>query len=391
MVQVSIMRRSINWLISKASRDTASGQFIPEIDGLRFIAIASVVLFHLNWFITSKTGRAEGAVPLAEFLSQGHIGVQLFFVLSGFVIALPFARGHLFNSKVPQLRYYLLRRLTRLEPPYIINLLIRYAMLTLLTAEKAGDLLPHLLASMGYVHNLVYGSMSSVNFVAWSLEIELQFYLLAPLITKVFMVRSRFVRRLILISLIFLFPLATYTIGGSSRYSLSILSAGQFFLTGFLLVDVYLTDWGQKPKQSLAWDLVSVLAWSALLLLLYQGGLLEAFIVIPIFFAYVAAFRGKFSNKFFCQPPVYIIGGMCYTIYLYHYSVISAIIRPLLRFQFWSQFPLWLELIVASLILIPVILLVSAVMFVFVEKPCMMKDWHLRLLDRFKSGLKAVA
>ena len=385
------MRRWASWLITRASRDTASGQFIPEIDGLRFIAIMSVVLFHLNWFVTSKTGRSEGAIGLARFLSHGHIGVQLFFVISGFVIALPFARGHLLRGKVPQLRPYLLRRLTRLEPPYIVNLLIRYAALTLISGENAGELLPHLLASMGYVHNIVYGTMSPVNFVAWSLEIELQFYLLAPLLTRIFLVRSKPARRLILVALIFLFSLGAHLFGASQRYDLSLLSAGQFFLTGFLLVDVYLTDWGQKPELSPGWDLVSLLSWPGLILLLYRGGAADAFLVIPIFCAYLAAFRGKWSNRFFCQPPVYIIGGMCYTIYLYHYSVISALIRPLLGFPFWSGFPLWLELAVASLILTPAILLVSAIMFVFIEKPCMRKDWHLRVLDRCKSRLRAPA
>ena len=201
------MRRWITWLVTRASRDTTSGQFIPEIDGLRFIAIFSVILFHLNWFITSKTGRAEGADLLTEFLSHGNIGVQLFFVISGFVIALPFARGHLLNGRRPNLRQYLFRRLTRLEPPYIVNLLFRFAVLPLATAGTYGELFPHLLASMGYLHNVIYGSMSTINFVAWSLEIELQFYLLAPLITSIFMIRSKIGRRLLLIALIIIFPI----------------------------------------------------------------------------------------------------------------------------------------------------------------------------------------
>ena len=384
------MRRSIKWLISKAARDTASGQFIPEIDGLRFIAIISVVLFHLNWFITSKTGRSEGAIPLAAFLSQGYIGVELFFVISGFVIALPFARGHLGGGKVPPLRSYLLRRLTRLDPPYIVNLLFRYLMLVLVMGESARTLLPHLLASLGYLHNLVYGTGSTVNFVAWSLEIELQFYLLAPLLTRVFRVRSKAGRRLLLVSLIALFSLGSAWFGASARYGNSILSAGQYFLTGFLLVDVYLADWDGRPERSAGWDLVSLASWSGFVFLLYSGEG-SRFLVVPIFFAYLAAFRGTLSNRFFCQPPVYIIGGMCYTIYLYHYSVISACLRPLLGFPFWHNFPLWLELVVASLILIPVILLVSTVLFVFVEKPCMKKDWHVRMLERFRSCLRSPA
>ncbi|HJV66333.1 MAG TPA: acyltransferase [Geomonas sp.] len=378
------MRRCINWLSSKAARDTSSGQFIPEIDGLRFIAIASVVLFHLNWFITSKTGREEGAIALSRFLSHGDVGVRLFFVISGFVIALPFAKGHLSGGRVPRLRDYLLRRLTRLEPPYIINLLIRFLLLTFLMGQAPGDLLPHLLASICYLHNIVYGAMSSVNFVAWSLEIELQFYLLAPLIACLFLIRSKALRRLLLVALIALFSGLSYAVAGSPRFSLSILSSAQFFLTGFLLVDIYLADWRQRPALSLRWDLVSALGWSSVIALLYLGKAAEAFLAVPVFVAYLAAFRGSLSNRFFRQPAVYIIGGMCYTIYLYHYSVISALVRPLLGLSFWSRLPLWLELTGASLILLPAILLVCTLMFVLIEKPCMKRDWYLRLFDRFK-------
>jgi peptidoglycan/LPS O-acetylase OafA/YrhL len=381
------MRRLIKWLVSKASRDTTSRQFIAEIDGLRFIAIFSVILFHLNWFITSKTGRSDEADFLTKFLSHGHIGVQLFFVISGFVIALPFAKGYLLNGRRPSLRQYLFRRLTRLEPPYIVNLLFRFALLPLATADTFSDLLPHLLASMGYLHNIIYGSMSRINFVAWSLEIELQFYLLAPLITSVFMIRSKIGRRLLLVALIIIFPLIASALNGFPRVNLSILSAAHYFLTGFLLVDIYLIEWDQNPAKSWHWDLVSVLSWAAVVALLYQGAE-ESLIVIPTFFAYVAAFKGVLSNRFFCQPVIYIIGGMCYTLYLYHYSVISAICRLLIRVEFLNQLPAWLEIIVAGLVIVPAILLSGALLFILIEKPCMKKDWHIKLLGRFKQGLE---
>lgn len=382
------MRRWIKWLVSKASRDTTTGQFIAEIDGLRFIAIFSVILFHLNWFITSKTGRSEGADLLTEFLSNGHIGVQLFFVISGFVIALPFAKGHLLNGRLPNLRQYLFRRLTRLEPPYIVNLLFRFGLLSFATADTFSELFPHLLASMGYLHNIIYGSMSKINFVAWSLEIELQFYLLAPLVTSVFMIRSKIGRRVLLVSLIIIFPIIAYALNGFPRVNLSILSAAQYFLTGFLLVDIYLIEWDQNPAKSWLWDMVSVLAWSAIVALLYQDGG-ESFIVIPTFFAYVAAFKGVLSNKFFCQPVIYTIGGMCYTFYLYHYSVISAISRLLIKVEFLNQLPAWLEVILAGLVIVPAVLLFGTIMFILVEKPCMKKDWHIRVMERFKPRLQA--
>jgi peptidoglycan/LPS O-acetylase OafA/YrhL len=383
------MRHWVNWLISKASRDTTSGQFIAEIDGLRFVAIFSVILFHLNWFITSKTGRPEAGEPYTALLSNGHIGVQLFFVISGFVIALPFAKAHLLHGTPPRLSRYLLRRLSRLEPPYLVNLLFRFALLPLATPDSFGTLFPHLLASMGYLHNLVYGRMSDINFVAWSLEIELQFYLLAPLFCFLFTIGSKAARRATLVALIALGSLAAYACHGSPRFDLSLFAAAHYFLTGFLLVDIYLTDWNQAPSKSRRWDLVSVLAWCAIALLPFYGQAGLSLLVVPVFAAYLAAFKGVLSNRFFRQPVVYIIGGMCYTLYLYHYSVISALGRPLVAAGVLDRLPLWLQLIASGALMVPAVLLFGAVMFILVEKPCMKKDWHLKLRERVRLALRA--
>lgn len=382
------MRGSIKLLLNKASRDTSSGQFIPEIDGLRFIAILSVVLFHLNWFIASKTGRGETCDPVTGFLSHGYIGVQLFFVLSGFVISLPFARGHLLGRPVPSLRQYLLRRLTRLEPPYLVNLLFRFALLPVATGASAAALLPHLLASGAYLHNLVYGCESSVNFVAWSLEVELQFYLLAPLLAPLFGISSKRRRRTLLVALILICSALAYATAGFPRCALSLVGSGQYFLTGFLVADLYIADWGEAPEKSRLWDLFSLAGWGAVSLLPYWGKTGELFLACAVFVAYLGAFRGSWSNRFFRIRGIYLIGGMCYSIYLYHYSVISALGRPLLRLGLLGRLPASLELAAAALVVLPATLLASALLFVLIEKPCMKRDWHRGLASRCRSALR---
>ena len=86
-------------LLGHLSRRTTSGQFIPEIDGLRFVSIAMVVCFHLGGYTMAKSTAIRFANPLdnalAHLLATGHYGVQLFFIISGLVLALPFARHHL--------------------------------------------------------------------------------------------------------------------------------------------------------------------------------------------------------------------------------------------------------------------------------------------------------
>jgi peptidoglycan/LPS O-acetylase OafA/YrhL len=131
---------------------------------------------------------------------HGYRGVNLFYVISGFILGVPFAEHRLLGQPPVSLPRYFLRRLTRLEPPYVLNLLICAALL-LATGSSIAGLLPHFAASAFYVHNLWYGEQSLINPVAWSLEIEVQFYCLAPLLAVLFSIRSRFWRMAVLLGL----------------------------------------------------------------------------------------------------------------------------------------------------------------------------------------------
>ncbi len=106
-------------------RITSSGTFIPEIDGLRFIAITSVVLYHVVIWLNVKDEKlysdASYYPNLYNLFKHGDIGVPLFFVISGFVLGLPFASYHINNGKPVSVKNYFLRRLTRLATLYSHN------------------------------------------------------------------------------------------------------------------------------------------------------------------------------------------------------------------------------------------------------------------------------
>jgi len=99
---------SISRKVQRAlSRETSSGRFIPEMDGLRFAAIGMVVLFHLNGYLTVKSRLFYPTLPsdwLAQAAYVGFHGVELFFVISGFILGLPFAVHHLKGNPAVCLR-----------------------------------------------------------------------------------------------------------------------------------------------------------------------------------------------------------------------------------------------------------------------------------------------
>jgi peptidoglycan/LPS O-acetylase OafA/YrhL len=177
-------------------RITTSGHWIPEIDGLRLIATAAVVLYHLSAQLLRPGGVtiAPRYHALAMSIGNGHRGVQLFFLLSGFILALPFAKHHLTGKPRPSLRQYMARRLTRLGPPYIVNLLLAATAFVLIENNTVRSVLPHLFASLFYLHNLIFLEPSIINPVAWSLEVEVQFCLLAPLLAQLFRIRNAVTR-----------------------------------------------------------------------------------------------------------------------------------------------------------------------------------------------------
>jgi peptidoglycan/LPS O-acetylase OafA/YrhL len=114
----------VNFVGQLLSRKTSNNFFIPEIDGFRFFAIASVLLYHLNTHLTRVFDVAAGyfSKSLVHMVtSRGSVGVDVFFAISGFILALPFARQHLFATPPVSLKSYYLRRITRLEPPPLCN------------------------------------------------------------------------------------------------------------------------------------------------------------------------------------------------------------------------------------------------------------------------------
>ena len=92
-------------------RITTQKRFIPQIDGLRLVAISSVALLHL--YAALETGIIPAPWSMSSDLPKR--GVELFFAISGFILGIPFASHYIRKAARVDLKQYFLRRLTRLE------------------------------------------------------------------------------------------------------------------------------------------------------------------------------------------------------------------------------------------------------------------------------------
>ncbi|WP_394821310.1 acyltransferase family protein [Pendulispora albinea] len=369
--------------MEKFSRRTNGGRFIPEIDGLRFIAIALVVVYHAEIYTRVKLGTAPSNALgqlVARLTAHGGFGVAFFFVISGFILGLPFAKHHLHGSSPVRLKPYFLRRLTRLEPPYILSLIFCYLGIVLLKSGGPVEL-RHLVASIFYLHNPIYGPEGVVNPVAWSLEVEVQFYLLVPLLARVYAIRQTWLRRSVFawlavtVPCLQLFPFADPAwVGGS------IVNYLQYFIAGLVLADIYTVDWREAPRAHPVWDVVWIAGWCFLGALTEHTPLAKLSYPVVTFVLYIAAFRGTVVRTILRSPLLTAIGGMCYTIYLLHYPLISIVGRVTARLAVRGAY--LTTLAVQLPIYVGAILFVSALYFRAIEQPCMRSDWPSRLKDR---------
>ena len=140
---------------------------IPELDGIRAIAVLLIMWIHLP---VSFLG--EGSVELRKLLLPGNLGMDLFFVLSGFLIT----RILLVDREAPHaLRDFLTRRFLRIFPTY-------YLLLAVLVPTMMWE---EVVACATYTTNYAFLFMHGSSYMshAWSLAVEEQFYLIwSPLV-----------------------------------------------------------------------------------------------------------------------------------------------------------------------------------------------------------------
>lgn len=375
--------------LEKLSRVTQSTHLIPEIDGLRFLAIMPVIFLHLgtNYLRTSPIF-SESSLEnnfFFQIINTGGMGVNIFFSISGFVLALPFASYYLNGTKKVNLKQYYLRRLTRLEPPFFISMIVFFLAWLIIGKYSITQLLNSLWASLLYVHYFVFGKWSLINPISWSLETEVQFYILAPLLFSCFLVRKVFARSVLIIAICLVLAYIIFYVKDTLiAYHLtkSLITYFPFFATGILICGVYMGGKIEFKMKSYGLDIAGMTGIFFLYVFHYWYSWyalpVQCFGIVMIF---AAAFKGKMFNRFFTSPGVIVIGGMCYSLYLLHYGLLYVLMFFTSDLAVNSNFVL--SYLLQAVIIVPIVIVVSAVFFVLFEKPFMYRDWYQQFPKKY--------
>ena len=137
----------------------------------------------------------------------------------------------------------------------------------------------------------------------------------------------------------------------------------------------------------LGWDVVATLALG--LVFITKAGQFHQALFVPwlMLIGYVAVFRAFLVRRLITNFWVVITGGMCYTIYLWHFLII-----PLFRhawFKIVDPHPTLIDRAVYVAVSVALSLVISALLFALVEKPTMDQHWPAKLAAWFRSRLGA--
>jgi peptidoglycan/LPS O-acetylase OafA/YrhL len=174
---------------AKPPRPNGDRLYLPELDGLRFIAFLMVFLFHQG-VPSSIVASLAGKTVARCFRENGWVGVQLFFILSGYLITTLLLREEARFGKI-DLKAFWIRRILRIWPLFYLTVAISFLILPgieggLFRSDGRRMIARHLPWFLGFAGNwsmAVLGPVATdAQSVLWSVCVEEQFYLFVPLV-----------------------------------------------------------------------------------------------------------------------------------------------------------------------------------------------------------------
>jgi peptidoglycan/LPS O-acetylase OafA/YrhL len=283
-----------------------SARFL-ELDGLRGLAALSVVLYHYTHMYNQYFNHRPK--PLVSF-SRGNLGVELFFIISGFVILMTV-------SKTKTILDFAVSRLSRIYPVYWVAIIVTFTILTISGIWPTGET-----SKPAFLFNFTmlqrFFSIKAVDGVYWSLQYELLFYglILGALILGL-------IRRVEMLCVVMLAAsFAYWTLLQADAFSslgpagslikqglllAIILGDAEFFVSGMMLYRI--------REKGLSLPRLAIIAGAIAMSFLVDGGLMgivhSAFVLLVglAIFGYVPFLRSR---------PMVFLGAISYPLYLVH-------------------------------------------------------------------------
>lgn len=337
--------------------------YVPGLDGLRALAVMAVIVYHAN----------------KQWLGGGFLGVEVFFVISGYLITLLLIAERERTGTVSFGQFWF-RRARRLLPALFTMFLVLITYVAFFERDYLGTLRGDVIAGVSYVANwfqIWTGSSytSSAEFAPlrhlWSLAVEEQFYIVWPVLMFVMLQRVRG-RAITIFGGVFLlgaiaisvYTAVMYVPGNLSDASQTMMLFGRevqrtdfLYLgtlsrsSGLLLGAALATVWqpwairrGTAAKNANALDLVGVISLAALAFmcvqfkdvvlvqdvgsqgydLLYQGGFALVGVATLIAIATVTHPRSRLGRYVLGSAILVWIGRRSYGLYLYHWVIFQA-------------------------------------------------------------------
>jgi len=290
-------------------------KFRDDINGLRAIAVISVLIFHYSY----------------NWLPGGFVGVDIFFVISGFLMTSIIFRGLTSNNF--SLLDFLKARATRIIPALlviiIIVLFLGYAFLEPLSYRSLGK---HAASSLGFVSNIIYSresgyfnqdSFNNMLLHTWSLSVEWQFYVVYPIaliaLSKIFSIEK--LKVVVLVSTVFIFIFGVYYTNKNpvSAYYMFYARSWEMLIGGL----AYLYPLKLSNKKSFLFELGGlVLIFLSFFIISPSTAWPGYMALLPVLGTYICILANN-NNTILSGYAIRKIGLWSYSIYLVHWPIIT--------------------------------------------------------------------
>ena len=160
---------------------------IKVLDGIRAIAIMIIVWYHIwqqSWLMP-----VIGTISFDLIPRYGFLLVDMMILISGFCLFIPYARGMVYKEKMPDAKEFYIKRIARIFPSYFLSMIIALVFIVVLKKGWFNSFfIKDTLTHLTFTYNWFVDTLLHTNYIGvlWTVAIEVQFYLIFPLIAKWF-------------------------------------------------------------------------------------------------------------------------------------------------------------------------------------------------------------